>query len=297
MNEDIRILITFRGHRKVKRLKRAVGPGAVEYLINLWIGAAISRPDGVLSGWIDEDIADEADYDGEASEFVNALLDAGWLIKDKKADCYQLHDWDQHQGWVVGSTDRSNKSKIAALIKHHGCQKGLLKAWEQGINPIDYGYSDFKEPATDLPPACQAHAKRMPARHAPSPSPSLNDFNKLKSAKAVKSKKYFSERSGEYLEPIRKACNEILKLPNKNGSKFNPFQFVQMQINKSQHPGAILKTLEGMKKLWPSIEDPWPYALGTMKTVNGNFNEADAIKKSNQFKALLAELSDKLQPD
>lgn len=309
MNTDIRLATTFVGHRKRKRLKRLLGPGYLDYLIDLWLRVAQCCPDGELTEWTPQDIADEAGYDGDADKFINALIDSGWLECDKKTKNFRLHDWRDYQGWCSGVHDRKNKARIAAIIKHHGKKAGLKIAKEKyDINPADYGYYDGNQnpanSASSMPPASHRHATGMPpasqgqcAWHAPSPSPSLGDFTKVKSGKPVKSKKHFSDKAGDYLKPIKKACQDILKLPSKNGNKFNPYQFVQQQTNKSAHPGAILEALEGMKKLWSTIDKPWPYAESIMKTINGNYNEKDSIKKSQQFKTMLADLAAQLKPD
>ena len=80
MNTDIRLSVSFRGHRKRKKLKQLLGDNATDYLIDLWIGAAVSRPTGKLTRWDENDIALEAGWHGEPKKFVDALLKSGWLI-------------------------------------------------------------------------------------------------------------------------------------------------------------------------------------------------------------------------
>ncbi|HFQ92036.1 MAG TPA: hypothetical protein ENK29_04070 [Chromatiales bacterium] len=95
MNTDIRVAISFRGHRKRKRLAIMLGPEGVLALLDLWIGVAASRPDGTLSGWDEIDIALEAGWDGDPQEFVDALLKVGFLDRDEDG-VYSLHDWLDH---------------------------------------------------------------------------------------------------------------------------------------------------------------------------------------------------------
>ena len=78
MDIDIRLLASFKGHRKRKRLKRLIGPEATDYLIDLWLTTRMDRPDGILYGWDEYDIADAAGWpdEKEPSEFINALKDA-----------------------------------------------------------------------------------------------------------------------------------------------------------------------------------------------------------------------------
>lgn len=56
MNTDIRLLVSFKGHRKRKRFKMVIGLEATDYLIDLWLTAAEDRPDGILSGWDDTEL-------------------------------------------------------------------------------------------------------------------------------------------------------------------------------------------------------------------------------------------------
>ena len=164
MNRDIRLLVSFRDHRKRKRFEHILGPGATGYLIDLWLTAAEDRPDGVLHGWDEIDIAFACGYPDEPKKLIEALLECCWIDKGDDG-VYILHGWGEYQGWCLGSEFRSNKARINALIKHFGRKAGLKKAVEQyGINPADYGYKD----AASMLPAKEQHAKQ----DAPSPSPS-----------------------------------------------------------------------------------------------------------------------------
>lgn len=60
MNSDIRLAVSFRGHRKRKRLRLLLGPGSTDYLIDLWIATAMNHPNGILQGMDETDIALEA---------------------------------------------------------------------------------------------------------------------------------------------------------------------------------------------------------------------------------------------
>lgn len=173
MNTDIRLPISFKGHPKRKRLEKLMGDRSLGYLIDLWLSAAQYRPDGILRGWDEDDIAAAAGWEDDSSTFADALVKSGWL--DKDADqTYILHNWEKYQGWCIGSEHRSNKGRILALIKHHGKEAGCKIAIERfGINPAEYGYG-FEEDS--MQPACDGHASSnttcMQAAHTPSPSPS-----------------------------------------------------------------------------------------------------------------------------
>lgn len=116
VNTDIRIAISFKSHRKRKKLKMRLGAAGVLALIDLWSGVATSRPSGLLTGWDTEDIALEGDWEGDPQEFVDTILDIGFLEVTKNGD-YAVHGWTEHQPWVVGADARSQKAKNAARAR------------------------------------------------------------------------------------------------------------------------------------------------------------------------------------
>jgi hypothetical protein len=140
MNTDIRILMSFRGHRKRRRLQMLLGAEAVLCLIDLWIAAAVSRPRGILDGWDELDIAIEAGWQGDPAEFVNALVTSGFL--DRQGDVYALHDWEENQPWAVGAEARSEKARRAAQAR-----------WGKA--------EQSQEDAGSKQPACPEHAPSM----------------------------------------------------------------------------------------------------------------------------------------
>ncbi len=121
MNTDIRIPVSFRNHRKRRKLALLVGDGATGYLIDLWIGTAANRPSGELHGWDEMDIALEANYPGDAKEFVAALVQVGFL--DVAEDgTYLVHDWVDHNGYASDADTRSevaSKNQIIRWAKKH----------------------------------------------------------------------------------------------------------------------------------------------------------------------------------
>jgi 5-methylcytosine-specific restriction endonuclease McrA len=116
MNTDIRISVSFRNHRKRKRLKLLLGPGATDYLLDLWIATAMNHPTGILSGMDETDIALEAGWEGDPAEFCRALLECKFLERDEEGT-YFLHDWEEHQPWVIKAEARSEKARNAVNAK------------------------------------------------------------------------------------------------------------------------------------------------------------------------------------
>ncbi|MCK9350868.1 MAG: hypothetical protein M0P44_06580 [Clostridiales bacterium] len=132
------------------------------HLIDLWLTVAVERPDGILTGWDEVDIALAANWPGDPAEFMRvAMLEhCKWI--EKHGDTYKIHDWEEHQGWACSAKERSEKAKKAAKARWAKRLKGK-KASEkieenQGVD------------ATSNAQALLTHQ----SSNAPSPSPSPN---------------------------------------------------------------------------------------------------------------------------
>jgi len=116
MNTDIRIAVSFKGHRKRRLLRMLLGPGSTDYLIDLWISTAMNHPSGILTGMKPRDIALEAGWEDEPDKFVNALLESGF-VDITEDGVYVLHDWEDHQGYAIHAEMRTEKARKAALAR------------------------------------------------------------------------------------------------------------------------------------------------------------------------------------
>ncbi|MDY6789877.1 MAG: hypothetical protein SWH54_01295 [Thermodesulfobacteriota bacterium] len=160
--------------------------------------------------------------------------------------------------------------------------------WNNFINE----YPDYKDKILTVGKPIANGLQTVPASVTPNPNPNPNPKIALFTSvnKAPVTGGHFSDRVGDYAEPIIMHCREILKLPTKKGRQiFNPFQWVQFQTNENMHPGAILETVEALAnpKYWNGIRaGPWEYATKIIKTKNGNWNERDHIAESKEFKQL-----------
>ncbi len=118
MNTDIRIKTSIKGHRKLRKLARGldiIEVTAMGHLTFLWLRVAVEAPKGILKGWSIQEIADAAEWEGDASIFIEKLCDknAAWLEWDGRKKCYTLHDWEVHQGWAFHADERSEQGKKA----------------------------------------------------------------------------------------------------------------------------------------------------------------------------------------
>ena len=130
MNTDIRVAVSFLGHRKRKKLQRKLGPAAVLCLIDLWIVAAMNKPDGILVGMDVEDIALDSGWEGDPREFVDALIEVGFL--DLVDGCFMLHDWHEHNSYAAKADMRRVASRNAADTRWNN-KRGMRE--ENGIAP------------------------------------------------------------------------------------------------------------------------------------------------------------------
>lgn len=113
MNTDIRLLTSFKGHRKRIKLYRMLGPDAVLALIDLWLTIAQDAPDGDISKWTDEDIGIASGWAGDAAAYANALIACGWIERNEDG-IFKIHDWQEHQIWASKAKQRSEAARVAA---------------------------------------------------------------------------------------------------------------------------------------------------------------------------------------
>lgn len=105
--DDRRRALTWRHHRKRKRLLRKLGAEAVLAIEDLWDVVASTpemRPDGVLRGLDAEDVAAEVDYPGDASELLSVLRELR-LVDVLESGEFKIHDWEDHQPFIAQYED------------------------------------------------------------------------------------------------------------------------------------------------------------------------------------------------
>jgi hypothetical protein len=94
---------SLRLHSKRKRLGRLLGIGlheTVGVIICLWWWALDEAENGDLSRFSDMDVADGADWTGDASAFVTALTEAGFLSEDRR-----LANWSGYVGRLISQRE------------------------------------------------------------------------------------------------------------------------------------------------------------------------------------------------
>lgn len=109
---DIRVDTTFKDHRKRKRLASLCGSDGVLALIDFWLATAETHPTGELNGMDELDIELDANWTGERGKLVAAFLDCGFVERTDKGG-FRVHDWPEHQAWVVGAPERQEHARKA----------------------------------------------------------------------------------------------------------------------------------------------------------------------------------------
>jgi len=180
MNTDIRLAVSFRGHRKRKRLRLLLGPGSTDCLIDLWLATAMNHPNGLLEGMDETDIALESGWEGDPQAFVAALEECGFLEKTD-GGAYALHDWSDHQGYVVHAEARKQKARKAAAVRWEG-------AYATGNAQSETSNAPLPSPLPDPSPSPEPAPVPFPS---PSPVPAQEE-------RAQKPPAAFSEDSEPY---------------------------------------------------------------------------------------------------
>ena len=113
-------------HPKTRRLVRALNIStatACGHLHLLWWWALDYAQDGDLSSYENADLADAAQWEGDADQFVMALLSAGGDkpgFLEATTNGYRLHDWDDYAG---------------DLLRKRAANAERMKAKRKGVQP------------------------------------------------------------------------------------------------------------------------------------------------------------------
>lgn len=103
------------GHIKTKKLKlRLKIPlwQAIGILESLWQFAADCADDGAIGRYSNDDIAAYMEWDGDADELVDALVQSRWVDEDD-ADRLVVHDWEEHCPNYVKDRVKKRNERLA----------------------------------------------------------------------------------------------------------------------------------------------------------------------------------------
>jgi hypothetical protein len=117
VNDWIPSQVSLRDHPKTRRVSRTLGipiPHVLGYLHCLWYWTLVYAPDGDIDDFDAQDIADAAEWEGDADAFLEALLNCGSKGRpgflSRATGRLVVHDWEDNQG-------ESFRARIQAAAK------------------------------------------------------------------------------------------------------------------------------------------------------------------------------------
>lgn len=217
-------------HRKFRRLVRRLGtsvPTTIGHLTMLWSWAMTHAQDGTLFKCDAEDIADAALWEGDASTFVNALEECGWL--DREDEGLVLHDWFSYGGKAFVMKEAAKKRMQAVRDRERARRER-----EQECND-DERSRTFAEQAGTFAPVLYQEIERgeedrdkdldldlegrqgtLSVDASPAPSPAWEKVESLFGRKLPRTQaETFAEFVDEYPEPVLLYAIDQARMGNK----------------------------------------------------------------------------------
>lgn len=139
-------------HRKILRLKSLLkieAPHAMGLVCNLWLWAVDNAPDGDLTAFSAEEIAEVCGYKGNAKTFLKKLVEAGFV--DRQGKKKVIHDWDEYTGKLM---EVREIRKQQARIRQANRRARLKETASEEEN------SEGSEPSGDDVTPCHADVTR-----------------------------------------------------------------------------------------------------------------------------------------
>lgn len=150
MSKDIRIALGFWEHWKTVKVKRILGVEGIESLMRLWDFAAQFHTKGILEGMDIDEIEIAAKWNGERGKFVTTMADDKIRFFDKNNGFFMLHDWEEHQGFIFYSAERSKKAKKAVSVRIAGQKDKSQRSSERSSERSSPSPSPSPSPEKDI---------------------------------------------------------------------------------------------------------------------------------------------------
>lgn len=286
MIQDIRIDVRWRSHPKRAKLALLLGHDGTGYVLDLWISAAQSKPDGILRGLDALDISIMAGWPGKPDDFVAALA-ATRLLDEHPEGCWALHDWAEHQPWVIGAPERVAKAKKAASVRWEDREKdakgpgravpGLQEMPEAGPKNGQKMLRVCSEYAPSIPQAMpESQSSNAPLLSSPSPKGIKTPPERDKSLSApVGGKGIHGEKKPKFLRP---SVEEIKAYCDERGNGIDAEAFWSFYESKGWVVGK-------------SPMKSWKAAMVTWEKTRKGESKAPAAKVQSPAERLLAKTS------
>ena len=179
-NLYIRVMTGFYSHRKTVKLRIKLGLDAFWIPPRLWAYAAENQPDGDLSGYTSEELAELLGCSRHAQAMLQALKDSGFVDENG-----MIHDWSEHNGYHKSFSLRAKKAAEARWAKEKSPRPPKE---ETGNRTVERGDKH-----------CPSNAPSINGHQKPNLSPTER-IGKEKALKRIESR--VSEIKGQF--PLRK---------------------------------------------------------------------------------------------
>jgi hypothetical protein len=271
MNTDIRIAVSFRDHRKRRELRKLLGPAAEIALVDLWLFAAESRPDGDLTGLTVEDIAKEARWDGEPKAFVDALIRAKFIEKRRRN--LRIHDWKEHNFYAANIENR-----------HRAAQKANHVRWlkKRGIECSDKSCPFCDRTPTRTPVRTKADSGSESDRNPPPPLP----YQYIHTQRACEAADAWNRRAAEFGKPPVDAgeadvISPFVEALTDRIVTIRPEFTWTLAIDRIHPRSWIVTKAAHFSFAWLTKDGPTNADLNAVKAFDGKYSAAD--DSSRQF--------------
>lgn len=131
---------------KFRVLKRRLGKPlcvVVGVLETLWLTTQIDAVAGDIGKLSNEEIAAALEWDGDADELIQTLVDCGWLDEDDECRLV-VHDWSEHVPTYIANAFKRHGKRFA----NEGAKQPAKQGAKQGAKqPPKH---DAKDPAPNL---------------------------------------------------------------------------------------------------------------------------------------------------
>lgn len=106
--------------------------------------------------------------------------------------------------------------------------------------------------------------------------------NEEKQPPAASFSKHFKCKvPGKYLPELLSLAKQLAE--KSNGKKeFQPYRFIQQNVNNKGHPGATIKAFQALLSDWDTVDNPEGYVRAIIQKENGNYNEHDFIEAQKE---------------
>ncbi len=167
-------------HPKFTRLKKAVGVGALEYLINLWGYCQQRRTDELGRAEYVEEIAR---WDGSEGVLFSALEKFGWI--DVENGWVWAHGWSENnQAWlsrIAGGKKRGEQQKKARKNEENTAQTALILPADRQLSTVVQLAAQPTQLAASVE---QVEQEEQVEKHTPLSSPKTEPKTAAKNTKA-----------------------------------------------------------------------------------------------------------------